>query len=175
MDSFPEVCSKDARVDPIWPSRLPVPGSFLGHTTLDHQRTLAPESEDSSFVGNQEVVYFIRPLVHFPQDHLYLSRIWIRPPKTMIASTLTALPTLCPDLQAIGLYSLPMDLMISAAVSGILLVTNRNTVPQLYIDSPFTESRLQRPAKWFTNYPTYAVYRCLLRGRLHYPQRRFQI
>ena len=58
----------------------------------------------------------------------------------MIASTVTALQTLCPDLQAIGLYSLPRDPMITAAVSGMLLVMNRNALQELYVDSPLTEA-----------------------------------
>ena len=60
-------------------------------------------------------------------------------PDTMIASTITALPTLCPDLQLIDLFSLPRDPVITAAVSEMLLVTNRNTLQWLYVDSPLTE------------------------------------
>ena len=56
----------------------------------------------------------------------------------MITSTITALLTLCPNLQSIGLYSLPKD-SIAAAVSGMLLVTNRNILQQTYVDSPSTE------------------------------------
>ena len=62
------------------------------------------------------------------------------PLSMMITSTLTALQTLCPDLQAIGLYSLPRDPMTIAAVSGMLLVTSQNILQELYIDSPLTEA-----------------------------------
>ena len=60
-------------------------------------------------------------------------------PKTMIASTVTVLQILCPDLQKIDFYCLPRDLMITAAISGMLLVTNRNNLQSLHVDSPLTE------------------------------------
>ena len=56
----------------------------------------------------------------------------------MITSTVTALPTLCPNLQSIGFYSLPKD-SIAAAVSGMLLVTNWNTLQHTYVDSRLTD------------------------------------
>ena len=59
--------------------------------------------------------------------------------KSAIASTITTLPTLCPNLQAISLPFLPNDPMITAAVSEMLLATSRNTLRRLYIDSPLTE------------------------------------
>ena len=49
-------------------------------------------------------------------------------PKAMVASMITILPTLCPDLQAISLCSLPRDPTIAAAVSGMLLDLNQNTL-----------------------------------------------
>ena len=60
-------------------------------------------------------------------------------PEAAIASTITTLPTLCPNLQAISLDALPVDPMITAAVSGMLLVTNRNTLQKLDVDSPLTK------------------------------------
>ena len=62
------------------------------------------------------------------------------PLSTMIASTVAALLTLCPDLQAIGLYPLPRDPMITAAVSGMLLVTSWDILQELYVDFPLTEA-----------------------------------
>ena len=57
-------------------------------------------------------------------------------PETIIASTITILPTLCPNLQAIILGALPSDPTITAAVSRMLLTTNRNTLQEVYMDSP---------------------------------------
>ena len=59
-------------------------------------------------------------------------------PEAMVASIVTALPTLCPNLQTIRLYSLPRDPMVTAAVSG-MLVTNRNTLQEFDVDCPLTE------------------------------------
>ena len=64
-------------------------------------------------------------------------------PKTMIASTVTALPTLCLNLHTIGLYSLPGDPTITVAISRMLLVTNRSTLQQLYVDCPLTEAAIE--------------------------------
>ena len=60
-------------------------------------------------------------------------------PKATFASVITALPTLSPDLQAIYLYGLPINPMATAAVSKMLLLTNRNTLQELHVDSPLTE------------------------------------
>jgi len=57
----------------------------------------------------------------------------------MIASMITTLPTLCPDLHKIALYGLPKSSMITAAVSGVLLITNRNNLQGFRVDSPLTE------------------------------------
>ena len=73
-----------------------VPGGFPGHTTLDRRRSLVSESENSSFVGNQEVVHFIH-LVPFPRITSISLTFQSDLPATMITSTLTALPTLCPN------------------------------------------------------------------------------
>jgi len=62
--------------------------------------------------------------------------------KSMVASIATALPILCPNLQSISLRRMPIDPMITAAVSGMLLATNRNTLRSFRVDSPLTkESR----------------------------------
>ena len=60
-------------------------------------------------------------------------------PKSMVASMITAFPTLCPDLQDVALYSLPEDQMITVGVSRMLLASNRNTLRRLVVDSPLTK------------------------------------
>jgi len=60
-------------------------------------------------------------------------------PKAMAVSMIATLPTLCPDLQVITLHALPRDPIITAAVSGMFLITNRNTLQEFYVDSPLTE------------------------------------
>ena len=60
-------------------------------------------------------------------------------PNAIIASMITALPTLCPNLQHIFLLSLPRHPMITTAVSGMLLTSNRNALWRLNVDSPLTE------------------------------------
>jgi len=59
--------------------------------------------------------------------------------KATFASVITTLPTLSPDLQVIYFYNLPRNPMATAAVSRMLLVTNRNTLQKLRVDSPLTE------------------------------------
>ena len=57
----------------------------------------------------------------------------------MIASMVTTLPRLCPNLQEISLFSLPRDPMVAAAVSGMLLAINRNTFQLFDAETPLTE------------------------------------
>ena len=59
-------------------------------------------------------------------------------PKAMVASTVSSLPRLCPELQTIRLYYPSGDPMITAAVSGMVLATNRNTLQQFHTDIPLT-------------------------------------
>ena len=56
-----------------------------------------------------------------------------------IVSTVTALPTHCPNLQAITLYFLPRDPIITAAISDMLLATGRNTLRKFRVDFPLKE------------------------------------
>ena len=57
----------------------------------------------------------------------------------MVVSVIATLPTLCPNLQDVSLLSLPIDPMITAAVSGMLLTSSWNTLRCLEVDSPLTE------------------------------------
>ena len=57
----------------------------------------------------------------------------------MVASTISTLPKLCPELQTIHLSYPQRDPMVTAAVSGMLLATNRNTLRKLRVDSPLTK------------------------------------
>jgi len=60
-------------------------------------------------------------------------------PKSMVASIVTALPILCPNLQCISLSWPLNDPIITTAVSGMLLATNRNTLRSFRVDSPLTK------------------------------------
>ena len=59
-------------------------------------------------------------------------------PKAMIASMITTLQTQCPNLQEIFL-SLSRDPMVVAAVSGMVLTNNQNTLQRFHVDCPLTE------------------------------------
>ena len=96
---------------------------------------------------NLKTLHFLGILVHsIPFIPLFLSQrttsITLRFESNLseatVASMITILPTLCPELQAIALRDLPRDPMVTAAVFGMLLVTNRNTLQELDIDSPLT-------------------------------------
>jgi len=68
--------------------------------------------------------------------------IWFSPfdfPKVMVASMITSFPALCPNLQDVCLHSLPVDPMISTAVSAILLARNRKNLRCFLVDSPLTQ------------------------------------
>ena len=58
---------------------------------------------------------------------------------TIVASMITTIPTLCPNLRDISLDNLPGNPIISAAVSRMILASNRNTLRSLHVASPLTE------------------------------------
>ena len=60
-------------------------------------------------------------------------------PEVMVASLVSSSPTLCPHLQQITVISLPDGPTITAAVSGMVLATNRNTLQELRLYHPLTE------------------------------------
>jgi len=57
-------------------------------------------------------------------------------PTATFASVATALPTLCPNLEELGLHYLPDDPITVAAVSEMLLAANRNTLKSVMVDCP---------------------------------------
>jgi len=113
-------------------------------SVLQHRATnepLFPNIETfESWHSTEELTQFI---------HLFLSprttviSIFFADPsdllKVMVASTLATFPTLCPGLQDVRLYSLSRDPMTIAAVSGMLLAANQNTLRSIMVDSPLTE------------------------------------
>ena len=60
-------------------------------------------------------------------------------PPAMVASIVTTLPTLCPNLQSIDLQSLPKDPMITRTVSGMLLNSDLDAFRSLKVDSLLAE------------------------------------
>ena len=60
-------------------------------------------------------------------------------PEATIASTITTLSALCSNLQEITLYNLPRSPVITAAISGGPLITDRNTLQRFRADSALTE------------------------------------
>ena len=74
-----------------------------------------------------------------PRTTYFLLGFKVGAPNAIVASMITALPTLCPNLQHILLVALPRNPMITAAVSGMLLASNRNSLRRLSVDSPLTE------------------------------------
>jgi len=59
--------------------------------------------------------------------------------KAIVASMIATFPKLCPDLRCIDLDTLRDDPTITAAVSAMLLTTNRNTLRRFRVDSSLTE------------------------------------
>jgi len=93
-------------------------------------------------------------------------------PEATVASMITTLPTLCPDLQAIYLQNIPRNPMVITAVSRMLLVTNRNTLQEYHGNSLLTEEASDVLYK-LPNLRVLSVF--VGGGGLHYPRHRFQI
>ena len=79
------------------------------------------------------------PLFLSPRTNSVLLSFEFNIPEVTIASAITTLPRLCPNLQDVVLFNSPRSLEITAAISGMLLVTNRNTLQKLDINSPLTK------------------------------------
>jgi len=61
-------------------------------------------------------------------------------PKAAVFSFIKILPTLCPNLQKIDLQPLSEGPEITVAISEMLLVTNRDILQKLHVDSPLTKA-----------------------------------
>ena len=61
------------------------------------------------------------------------------PKATIVALVIAAFPTLCPNLRNITLHPLSRNPMITAAVSRMLLESNRNDLQCFDVDSPLTK------------------------------------
>ena len=79
------------------------------------------------------------PLFLSPRTTSIDLRFLPKPPKATVASMLTTFPKLCPNLRSISLISLPRDSIITSAVSGMVLATNRNILQEFLVDSSLTE------------------------------------
>jgi len=86
----------------------------------------------------EESIPFV-PLFLSPRITSILLIFWTCLSRAMVASMITTLPTLCPNLERISLHYVPTYPMVIAALSEMLLATNRNTLQELHIDSPLTE------------------------------------
>jgi len=87
----------------------------------------------------KEFIPFI-PLFLSPRTTvIHIGSIECNPTKETVASMITTLPALCPNLREISLPRLPRDPMITTAVSGMLLGSNRATLRCFHVDSPLTE------------------------------------
>ena len=60
-------------------------------------------------------------------------------PVAMVAPMVAAVPMLSPNLQEITLHSLPVNPMITAAVSEMLLANTPNTLRSVHVDLPLTD------------------------------------
>jgi len=100
---------------------------------------LFPNLKSPSLWGIRERFIPLIPLFLSPRITSIDLRFESDPPKAMVASMVTILPTLCPDLQVITLCSLPRDPMITVAVSEMLLDINQSTLQRFIVGSPLTE------------------------------------
>jgi len=86
----------------------------------------------------EDVVPFI-PLLLSPRTTFICLSFGPDFPEVVAASVVTTFPTLCPNLQRISLHAIPRTPIITAAVSEMLLATNRNILQQFDVHLPLTE------------------------------------
>ena len=121
---------------PSWKTLSVIRLSIINGPLLPNLKTLHLWEIEMSFIP------FI-PLFISPRTTVIILRFRERDrpdlPKVTVASMITTFPTICPNLQAIRLENLPSDPIITTAVSGMFLATNRNTLQHLHVDSTLTE------------------------------------
>jgi len=100
---------------------------------------LLPNLKALELAGIEEWFIPLIPMFLSPRTTTIFLSFGSEPNPPMVASMITTIPALCPDLQAISLYPLPRDPIITAAISGMLLVANQSTLRELRVDSPLTE------------------------------------
>jgi len=98
-----------------------------------------PRLETFEFEGATEAFIPFVPLLLSPKTtEIYVQ--FVRGTSTMVvASMITGLSKLCPDLERITLRNLPRDPIITEAASDLLLACNRDTLQAFCVDSPLTE------------------------------------
>jgi len=64
-------------------------------------------------------------------------------PTVAVATLISKVPTICPNLVSAVLYSLPKDPVITEVVSEMVLACNRDTLQVFRVDSPLTEEALE--------------------------------
>ena len=101
--------------------------------------TLFPDLRGLCLWGIEGMFIPFVPLFLSPRTTSVTLRFEPNLPKATVASVVITLPTLCPNLQAIILGALPSDPTIAAAVSRMLLTTNRNALREFDIGFPLTE------------------------------------
>jgi len=123
--------------DPVLDFLSPETFSVMQHCAINEP--LLPNLKALQLTGIEEWFIPLIPMFLSPgTTSIFLSfKSESNPP--VVASMITTIPALCPDLQAVGLYSRSRDPKITAAISGILLVANQNTLRELHVDSPLTE------------------------------------
>ena len=85
-----------------------------------------------------DLIPFI-PIFLSPKTIEITVKFAVSSPKMIIASTISRLSTLCPDLESISLNSLPRDSVITDAVSEMLLSCNPGTLREFLVGSPLTK------------------------------------
>ena len=140
MGSFPKLRSKNASAQLAWQYENPVSRSLFRHPTPREQRTLAPKSDDSQFLGYQGTVDSIHLLVPFPHNHLHLFRILYFPS-----------PQICDrfaDRELANILSQPTRHHSPVLAKRPddhrcrhqdVFATNRNALRRFHVDSPLTD------------------------------------
>ena len=146
MDSFPEVCSKNAR------AQRPAPG-HSGTQSSEVYAAMQLHAVNEPLLPNlttlnlwavrgtliQFLPFFLSPRI----TSISLQALAFYHSIPVAASVIANLPKTCPNLQDINLQSLPRDPVITAAASKMFFAASQNALRRFHVDSPLTEEANQ--------------------------------
>ena len=138
MDQFPKICSEDPEA---YSGCLLGPQNFWCFFASSYRRrNPPPKFEDLRMERCNRGIRSLYPPLPLSRRTTCIDIEFAEgTPTVMVASMITKLSTLYPDLEYIALSRLSRDPVIAEAASEMLLAYNRDTMRRFEMDSPLTE------------------------------------
>jgi len=139
MGAFPKVCPKDAEAQDRYLQEPRDLGYSPSAAASYRQQPLVSGAQNIPLRGIHGGVHPFIPSFLSPKTAEINIGFAEDSPTVAVATMISRLPSLRPDLAFVTFYNLPKDPMITEAVSEMLLACNREALQAFCVDSPLTE------------------------------------